>query len=1290
MSRSGFSKSVLFLAILLFTVMTVSCGSGGGDSGDSTVSALTTAMTLEASPDSIEATPGRSCTIKATMTTAAGTPVPAGTYVTFTTTLGTFGTGGTQIQAKTIDASGVAGVSLIAGGSPGTAVVTARSNNVSQQVSVTFTATSPVPSSLTLSLSKTTVLTGASDSAAVTATVKDQSNALLPGVTVSFSADSGQLDASSAQTGETGDGRGKAAVTFSTPDNKANRLVAVTARAGSLTTVAHVQTRGTEVLLSASTTNLKLGEEPVTLTVSVRDADASPVTNAPVTLTAEPAGRVALSAESGTTDSGGDLQVLVTALTTGAVTITAESLGARGSLEFRASDPTQDFSIREPKENPTGLLTGTNLVILVKAPTQRNVQFATTFGTFTGSRESGQVIVEPVSTMNFQGESFKGASAVFRASEAGVATVLVSDAADPSVTDSLRVVVSAAAASAARISLQTNSRVVEPSTGGVTNSALLRATVWNTAGQVVPGVPVLFTLDSDTTTGGGEYVSPVIAYTDDAGRATATFTAGSVSSGNRGVKVIASVLGKPSVPSSAVEIIIGGAPGSISISRGSKIVSVTEGNDTYYALPMAVLVTDASGKGLSGVPVTLSAWPSRWAVGYWFEYEEDKCEPVFTCTLYNEDDNRNGQMEPGEDLNGDGMLTPPATAAGSVPGTVTTGADGTAVFDLVYLKNSAAWIEDEITASTLVFGTETRSTLTFWLPYLEDEQCDLPNSPYKTKSVILTAVPSTLYADGVSQSAVTATVTKANGRPADDGEIVQFAVTSGRGSVSPTSAVTVNGVATTTYTVSRSIGTETVTAGIPGSPCAYDEVKITVSPYQKPTADFDYQVIDNNHVYFTNKSSTPEGTQIVSWFWEFCASCDPKISREEAPPCPVRFCLGPGSYCVSLTVTNDLGATDKVTKVVTIPFEDTMPTADFSYEDLGDADHVVFNDTSSAVAGTWLTDWHWTFQSGTPPSSDLQFPGMVSFGAPGNYFVTLTVTNNRGESHTVGKAVSTGKDKELVVMSADFVATDLGDGDRVQFLDDSFITEPNVIISWSWTFENGTPSVSTVQHPGTVSFGAPGIYLVTLTITADTGLVRSVAQSVMVTTESPIPDTKPDAKFISTDMNDREHILYADDSDPASGTRIVSWDWTFVGGTPGTSAATNPGVVSYATGPGWYETRLTVTNNFGESDEVVKAVEVGTDRESDPTADFIWTSGGGNTVAFTNMSMAAPGTTIVKQEWDFGDGDTSTYPGTVIDLNHTYAAPGEYLVTLTVTNNIGGVNIGGVHTRGKIVTVPVP
>jgi hypothetical protein len=88
-------------------------------------------------------------------------------------------------------------------------------------------------------------------------------------------------------------------------------------------------------------------------------------------------------------------------------------------------------------------------------------------------------------------------------------------------------------------------------------------------------------------------------------------------------------------------------------------------------------------------------------------------------------------MDTGEDTNGDGVLTPPSSAAGSLPRTVTCDENGVANFSLVYLKASAAWIEDEITASTEVLGTETKSTYRLWLPWLLTDPCEsLPDSPY--------------------------------------------------------------------------------------------------------------------------------------------------------------------------------------------------------------------------------------------------------------------------------------------------------------------------------------------------------------------------------------------------------------------------------------------------------------------------------------------------------------------------------------------------------------------------------
>ncbi len=113
----------------LIKVSITDAGSGGG----------TASITLTANPTSIPPDGFSSSVITATLLDSAGNSVSVGTFVTFTTNLGSF-PGGTTESGWTSDDTGVVTVSLIAGIAPGIATVTATSNNVSQAVLVTFAA----------------------------------------------------------------------------------------------------------------------------------------------------------------------------------------------------------------------------------------------------------------------------------------------------------------------------------------------------------------------------------------------------------------------------------------------------------------------------------------------------------------------------------------------------------------------------------------------------------------------------------------------------------------------------------------------------------------------------------------------------------------------------------------------------------------------------------------------------------------------------------------------------------------------------------------------------------------------------------------------------------------------------------------------------------------------------------------------------------------------------------------------------------------------------------------------
>jgi len=565
---------------------------------------------------------------------------------------------------------------------------------------------------LSLSTSQASVLSDNSDSATITAIVLDDNNAVVEGVRVTFSTSGGQLSASTAIT----DANGEAKINFSAGTvEQSNQTVTITATVTNLTPrQIPIQVTGTTITLSpAGTTSLVIGgSDTATLTILVQDAGLKPIYDAEVALSVESSstGAVTLSLNTGNTDVNGQLSVSITGTGVGNVTVRATALGASATKQYTIGSTGNVFGITSPAVDPSSLKIGNSLEIIVAAPDQSTVDFATTVGVWDGG--ASNYVSKPVSG--------GVASAVLSSSQAGVATVQVFDADNPTTTDFITVAISAPASDASQISLQASSIVVAKSVGNVSNTATLTATVRNASDQVVGGAPVFFTIDNPT--GGGETVSPVIVYTDDYGVAQSTFTSGSLSSGAQGVTITAKVLGTGF--SDSVSIVIGGTSGSVVIGTATSVVSIN--NDTAYSLSASVLVSDSNGNAVAGAEVSLNLWPKKYNTGFW----TDACVRIVTGTFDNEDSNRNLILDLGEDINGDGELTPPLSAAGTVPATVTTDANGVANFSYIYLKQYAVWINTEMTASTMVLGTETTSTLTFTLGYAVPDACFLTASPF--------------------------------------------------------------------------------------------------------------------------------------------------------------------------------------------------------------------------------------------------------------------------------------------------------------------------------------------------------------------------------------------------------------------------------------------------------------------------------------------------------------------------------------------------------------------------------
>lgn len=677
--------------------------------------------------------------------------------------------------------------------------------------------TTVAPKSLSLSAGIGTVKSDNSDSVIISATVLDSNNAPIASIPVSFKVDGGMItsaveladdetfDPSQILT----DKNGVAQVKFSSGTaDRSNRTVTLTASVTGLAPkTMPIQIIGSTLALENDKNTVDVeGTSVATITVTARDAAQTAVYDTPIVVSVTPEGALSWipSNTNYRTNVSGKLTLQVSGKKAGEATLKLEGLGVSVTQAYTVTSQTAQFGIISPTEDPASLSTNQELTVVVRAPTQSYIRFSTTFGSW----ENGSKVLDVPVVSNT-------ASARLKSSEAGLATVQVFDMNDQAVNDSMQVAISAPSSEASQISLQTGTSVVKPSSGDTKNTVTLKATVKNASDQVVGGAPVLFSISR--TTGGGEYVSPVIVYTDSNGVATSIFYAGSLSSDGNGVKITASIIGKPQVQDTR-SIIIGDTPGSVVIGRATVVTANDE--KTAYILSLSTLVSDSNGNPVSGAKVTLGAWPTRYATGYWTS--DEPCETVVTGTYPNEDVNRNLIMDPGEDkhsvgLRGYGELTPPNSAAGSIePSVGTTNANGIATFTLTYLKASAAWTEAEITATTYTFGSETQSTLTFWLPWLKGEECTLPNAPYDSPQgtvqkgqILLSAEKNVLLANGQANTTLTATLVDPNGNIVAEGYMVNFAITQGGGGFPTLKNAVVStdtlGLATLTYTAPTGI-----------------------------------------------------------------------------------------------------------------------------------------------------------------------------------------------------------------------------------------------------------------------------------------------------------------------------------------------------------------------------------------------------------------------------------------------------------------------------------------------------
>ncbi|MBK26311.1 MAG: hypothetical protein CME70_20090 [Halobacteriovorax sp.] len=388
-----------------------------------------------------------------------------------------------------------------------------------------------------------------------------------------------------------------------------------------------------------------------------------------------------------------------------------------------------------------------------------------------------------------------------------------------------------------------------------------------------------------------------------------------------------------------------------------------------------------------------------------------------------------------------------------------------------------------------------------------------------------------------------------------------------------------------------------------------------------------------------NGSFDPDGDQLSSYAWDMGDGTILFGNEVE------HNYLINSTYTVKLTVEDSRGLSDEATQELII--QSGPPIAGF------DCNVNLKNITctsNSTDPDSDIISYEWDMGDGESKVGELI---NHSYTIGSTYSISLKVTDIEGNEDSISKNILINTPPLPVVsisitgpQEVSLDATESNDSD----LNDS-------IASYEWTFSDGkSASGALVKH----IFQSGGEYDILLKTTDTHGATSEYETSITVE-----QNLAPLASFVTSTSEGPSPLVVSvegsSSSDPEG--RPLLFNWEFGDGETGTGASLSH---TYQEN-GEYLLKLTVIDHLGLTSSLSKTILVG----DKPTPVINVNRESGivklDEFQFDGSSSSDPNYNIVKYKWDFGDGVEIVGKQVV----HRYQFPGEYKVTLKVTNEIG-------------------